>query len=288
MAEIPEELAPTGDDERSGDTEYNPAVEPDKAAAWLNLLKESEKAFEEWNDCLRQHREAVRQPVEPALDHARQAVQFVLGQPRDPEAKHLRQEAGGRGGAEVQGPPAAVSGDQRAARALRQRGVRSHAHQRPADAGARRSRHHRPRRGVVPLRAGRRGAREAGVRLRRPQAPQGFSALAVAQLARGDVGRRRQLSDQGAGQGAVQRVQRRRVPARRIQGRQGSAGDRRQRQPRARQVLGDLAQGHEQGGVGRRGLRGRARRGRAAASWRTSTISSRARCRPIQRPSRAR
>ena len=51
MAEIPEELAPTGDDERSGDTEYNPAVEPDKAAAWLNLLKESEKAFEEWNEC---------------------------------------------------------------------------------------------------------------------------------------------------------------------------------------------------------------------------------------------
>jgi len=49
MAEIVEELAPTGEDERSGDKEYNPAVEPDKAAAWLNLLKESEKAFEEWN-----------------------------------------------------------------------------------------------------------------------------------------------------------------------------------------------------------------------------------------------
>jgi len=51
MAEIPEELAPTGDDERSGDTEYNPAVEPEKATAWLNLLQESEKAFEEWNEC---------------------------------------------------------------------------------------------------------------------------------------------------------------------------------------------------------------------------------------------
>ena len=50
MAEITEELAPTGDDERSGDKEYNPAVEPEKAAAWLNMLRESEKAFEEWND----------------------------------------------------------------------------------------------------------------------------------------------------------------------------------------------------------------------------------------------
>jgi len=51
MSEIVEELAPTGDDERSGDAEYNPAVEPDKATAWLNMLTESEKAFEEWNEC---------------------------------------------------------------------------------------------------------------------------------------------------------------------------------------------------------------------------------------------
>ena len=50
MSEIVEELAPTGDDERSGDKEYNPAMEPDKAAAWLNMLRESEKAYEEWND----------------------------------------------------------------------------------------------------------------------------------------------------------------------------------------------------------------------------------------------
>ena len=62
MAEIVEELAPTGDDERSGDTEYNPAMEPEKAKAWINMLRESEKAFEEWNESVRQHREAVRQP----------------------------------------------------------------------------------------------------------------------------------------------------------------------------------------------------------------------------------
>jgi len=51
MAEIAEELAPTSEDERAGDTEYNPAMEPEKALAWLNMLKESEKAFEEWNEC---------------------------------------------------------------------------------------------------------------------------------------------------------------------------------------------------------------------------------------------
>ena len=45
-----EELAPSGEDERSGDAEYNPAMEPEKAKAWLNMLRESEKAFEEWNE----------------------------------------------------------------------------------------------------------------------------------------------------------------------------------------------------------------------------------------------
>ena len=37
-------------DIRQDDLEYNPAVEPKKAKAWLNLLTESEKAFERWND----------------------------------------------------------------------------------------------------------------------------------------------------------------------------------------------------------------------------------------------
>ena len=49
MAEIPEELAPSSEDERAGDAEYNPAMEPEKATAWLNMLRESEKAFEDWN-----------------------------------------------------------------------------------------------------------------------------------------------------------------------------------------------------------------------------------------------
>ena len=46
---VEEELAPTSEDERSTDQEYNPAIEPEKATAWLNMLRESEKAFEEYN-----------------------------------------------------------------------------------------------------------------------------------------------------------------------------------------------------------------------------------------------
>jgi hypothetical protein len=42
--------APVGDDLRHDDQEYNPAVEPNKAKAWLNLLLESEEAFERWHD----------------------------------------------------------------------------------------------------------------------------------------------------------------------------------------------------------------------------------------------
>ena len=46
---VEEELAPTAEDERAGDAEYNPAMEPEKAKAWINMLIESEKAFEEYN-----------------------------------------------------------------------------------------------------------------------------------------------------------------------------------------------------------------------------------------------
>ena len=44
------ENAPTREDERHDDHEYNPALEPKSSKAWLNLLRESEKAFERWND----------------------------------------------------------------------------------------------------------------------------------------------------------------------------------------------------------------------------------------------
>jgi len=38
------------DDIRHDDLEFNPRLEPTKAKAWLNMLEESEKAFEPWND----------------------------------------------------------------------------------------------------------------------------------------------------------------------------------------------------------------------------------------------
>jgi hypothetical protein len=41
---------PIEEDVRHDDFEYNPAVEPRKSKAWLNLLLESEKAYERWND----------------------------------------------------------------------------------------------------------------------------------------------------------------------------------------------------------------------------------------------
>ena len=41
---------PNEEDLRTDDHEYNPAVEPESAKAWLNLLRESEDAFESWND----------------------------------------------------------------------------------------------------------------------------------------------------------------------------------------------------------------------------------------------
>ena len=40
---------PNDADLRQDDHEYNPAVEPKSAKAWLNLLEESEDAFENWN-----------------------------------------------------------------------------------------------------------------------------------------------------------------------------------------------------------------------------------------------
>ena len=40
---------PNDEDLRQDDQEYNPAVEPKSAKAWINLLQESEDAFENWN-----------------------------------------------------------------------------------------------------------------------------------------------------------------------------------------------------------------------------------------------
>ena len=41
---------PVEEDIRSEDHDFNPSLEPKSAKAWLNLLEESEDAFEDWND----------------------------------------------------------------------------------------------------------------------------------------------------------------------------------------------------------------------------------------------
>ena len=47
---VDEPVKPVDEDVRHEDQDYNPAMEPKKAKAWLNLLLESEDAFESWNN----------------------------------------------------------------------------------------------------------------------------------------------------------------------------------------------------------------------------------------------
>jgi len=47
---VDEPVKPVEADVRFEDQDYNPAMEPKKAKAWLNLLLESEDAFEDWNN----------------------------------------------------------------------------------------------------------------------------------------------------------------------------------------------------------------------------------------------
>jgi hypothetical protein len=49
MADEPYATEPVAEDIRFDDEEFNPAIEPKKAKAWLNLLEESEDAFEKYN-----------------------------------------------------------------------------------------------------------------------------------------------------------------------------------------------------------------------------------------------
>src|SRR6187455_882629 len=43
-------LNSSDDDVRHDDLEFDPALEPKSAKAWINLLEESEAAFDDWND----------------------------------------------------------------------------------------------------------------------------------------------------------------------------------------------------------------------------------------------
>ena len=82
--------APVEEDLRHDDLEYDPqaveAIEPKSSKAWLNLLQESEDAFDDWNDALRQHRQAVRQSGAARRHAPRQRIPDVLGQSRGDQA----------------------------------------------------------------------------------------------------------------------------------------------------------------------------------------------------------
>ena len=112
--EEPKKAAPVEEDIRNDDLEYNPqaveAIEPKSAKAWLNLLQESEDAFEQWNaHCDRIDKQYAN--LERLSSMApRQRVPDVLGQLRGDQAEHLCQAADAGGGAEIQGPQAGLSG----------------------------------------------------------------------------------------------------------------------------------------------------------------------------------
>ena len=77
---------PVEDDIRTDDHEYNPAIEPKKAKAWLNLLEESEDAFEDWNNHCDNIDKQYASSRAPLQHGARQRVPDVLGQLRGDQA----------------------------------------------------------------------------------------------------------------------------------------------------------------------------------------------------------
>ena len=111
MADYDTADRPAEDDLRMDDEDYNPQVEPKSAKAWLNLLQESEDAFEHWNDHCDRHRQEIRQP-RAAGDAPGRRVSDVLGQLRGAKARNLRPAAGAGRGAKIQGSTAGVPGSE--------------------------------------------------------------------------------------------------------------------------------------------------------------------------------
>ena len=122
---VDEPVKPVEADVRFEDQDYNPAMEPKKAKAWLNLLLESEDAFEDWNN----HCDKI--------DKQYASLQRLSDMARDKEFQmfwancevlkpiDLRQAADPRGGAEIQGQETGLPGRQRGDGAVLRRRVRS-------------------------------------------------------------------------------------------------------------------------------------------------------------------
>ena len=101
---------PVDDDIRYDDEEYNPALKPGKSHAWLNLLEESEAAFERWHEHCDNIDKLFASLERLERDRAAARVSDVLVELRGAQAGDLRPAAGAGGGAEIQGPPADLSG----------------------------------------------------------------------------------------------------------------------------------------------------------------------------------
>ena len=285
---VEEELAPTAEDERAGDAEYNPAMEPEKAKAWLNMLLESEKAFEEYNyacdniEKLYANLEILRnltrdrqfnlfwanlEILKPSI-YAKAPVPVVV--PKFKDRRPLYQTT-----SELLERCSVVAFDLtrindllmlvRDDLATTGRGV-AWCRYEPIDEDKDKSEYvcvdHKGRRDF--LHSLSRNWREV-------------TWVAAARY-----------MTQAQATRAVQEVFRRRVPEGRVQGRSRPQRPRRRRQPRARQVLGNLAQGHEHRRLGGGRLRGRSRQGRAGGTGAAVTTSFRAPSQPTAPCSRVR
>jgi hypothetical protein len=78
------------------DEEFNPTLEPKKAKAWLNLLQESEDAFDDYNNPLRQHRPAYANLSALSNMNRDKEFQMFWANCRGDQAVDLRQAARSR------------------------------------------------------------------------------------------------------------------------------------------------------------------------------------------------
>ena len=143
--------APIEEDVRHDDLEYNPALEPKKAKAWLNLIEESEDAFERWHD----HCDKI--------DKQYASLERLAGMARDKEfqmmwanlrcSNHpfMRRPPVPVVVPKFKGPAPSVSERIRGDGAVCYRRVRLGIYQRPHDAGQGRRGADRPRRCMVSL-----------------------------------------------------------------------------------------------------------------------------------------
>ena len=259
------------EDIRHDDLEFEPSLEPKSSRAWINLLEESEKAFEDWNDHCDRIDKQYGTLERLSERNARPRVCHVLGQlevikpsiyakPPTPvvTAKFKDRRPVYQQAAELMERCCVVAFDLAHINDLMLQ-IRDDV----AIAG----------RGVAWCRyeSGKKnGSKGYGGQYDHEKVcidfkhRRDFLHSIIALLVRGDVGGGGIVSDARRGAQAVQAVFRRRLPGGRVLRRQGQPGGGRRRRQGARQVLGDLAQAVTPCAVGGEGVRGHSGRGRSA------------------------